>query len=765
MLEKSLFLCYNKYSQDKLLFSVQKGIFMKKHFKYISFTALVSACALLLGGCFNAPAKLLNALGGTGGLHGGMNEVEKPTETGSADISAGRGTDLSFTESGTLKIQRLSREEEIPMGSGGGWTVFVYLCGSDLESGDGSATLDLLEMQNATDDCDKLRFVVEADGTRSWDNEICKSGVKKRLLIANGFTEEVYSGRSTNMGEAQTLADFLLWGITNYADEHMVLDLWDHGGGSITGVCFDELNDSDSLSLEEIDSALRSVYGVMTDRFDIIGCDACLMATAEFANVLVPYAEYMVCSQEMESGYGWDYGAFADGIEDGASDGVQMGRYICDGYYESCRRHREASESTISLTDLSRLDDFLTEFDLYAGDIYKYSCDSGLNNVLKASKSALNFGGNNKTEGYTNMVDLAALISNTANYSSHASSAYRMLSECVIYSKNGVDASEAGGLSVYFPLSIQGSYELSIFKNVCVSPSYLSLVDLCAYASDSNGDIDGYDFNNWFGAGSGFWSDIWNGLGFGYWDDEGNGDDLNFDGNSTAIKYDVEPYLDEEGYYRFKLSEESLDILDTVYCNIMMSYWDEEDGAEYMLDLGTDDYVDLNWYTGECQDNFSGYWFSLPDGQPLCVYLSETYYDEDTEEYYNLYTAPVYINDKSTNLRIKQSYFSDEMTTEILGAWDGINENGSSSRDLYQLQSGDRICPVYPAYDVDTGEYITDYYGDEYICSGDMSIEEELLYEGDYYYAFEIYDIYDNALYTDFVMFGVEDDGTLYYYE
>ena len=36
----------------------------------------------------------------------------------------------------------------------------------------------------------------------------------------------------------------------------MGLILWNHGGGSITGVCFDEKYDQDSITLMEMDSAL-----------------------------------------------------------------------------------------------------------------------------------------------------------------------------------------------------------------------------------------------------------------------------------------------------------------------------------------------------------------------------------------------------------------------------------------------------------------------------------------------------------------------------
>ena len=60
------------------------------------------------------------------------------------------------------------------------------------------------------------------------------------------------------MGDSQTLSDFLTWGVKNYPADHMALILWDHGGGSISGVCFDERNNNDSLYLRELDKALAT---------------------------------------------------------------------------------------------------------------------------------------------------------------------------------------------------------------------------------------------------------------------------------------------------------------------------------------------------------------------------------------------------------------------------------------------------------------------------------------------------------------------------
>ena len=59
--------------------------------------------------------------------------------------------------------------------------------------------------------------------------------------------------------------------------------------------------------MSEIDAALLSVFGSMTDKFEFIGFDACLMGTIETANIMASYADYMYGSQEMEPGSGWDY--------------------------------------------------------------------------------------------------------------------------------------------------------------------------------------------------------------------------------------------------------------------------------------------------------------------------------------------------------------------------------------------------------------------------------------------------------------------------
>lgn len=751
---------------------------MKKR-NLIKLTAAAISIGVMLCGC-NAGKIMNNITGGTqkpSGTSVPENKppviTAKPTDTASPAVTANggnssgtaipenRGTLLTLEDNGELTVSRLTKTNEAASGDKGVWTVFVYLCGTDLETDQGSGTSDLNEMIEATSGCDKLRFIIETDGTKEWQNNLVKGKTKQRFIIENGNMTELYSGSSTNMGLPSTLVDFLTWGLNEYSSEYMVLDFWNHGGGSITGVCFDENFNKDSLSLKEIDASLASVYEKMTDKFELVGFDACLMSTVEAANILAPYSRYMLASQNLESGYGWDYTAFADAINGGAKSGDALGKSLADAYYKNCFYTYEAADATQAVIDLSKLDQFIIAFDKYAKDAYDYG-SVNLAQVTKAAKNAKNFGGNNKTEGYTNMVDIKSLLQSSSFASDSAQNALDALNQCVVYTKNGTNNKDAGGLSVYYPLSVQGSEEIDIFKSICTSPYYLNLMDLRAYGNSTNGDTTSFDFGALIDYFNQFWSEdsFSEDYDYGYWNTEED-DALSFDADESALEYEVKPHIDNEGYYTFKLTEESLYNLDTVCCNIMESFWDDEYGKEYMLDLGTDDYVDFDWNTGVCKDAFDGLWICLPDGQMLCAYLIETNYDG---EYSNVYTCPIQLNGEYTNLKIKQTYYENETVTEALGTWSGVDESGAVARDVYPLVNGDEIEPCYPAYDAETFEYECYYYGDPYIYSDTDTFGYDFLEDADYYYSFEINDYYDNTLYTDFVLFGVED-GELYYYE
>lgn len=70
------------------------------------------------------------------------------------------------------------------------------------------------------------------------------------------------------------------------------------------------------------------------------------------------------------------------------------------------------------------------------------------------------------------------------------------------------------------------------------------------------------------------------------------------------------------------------------------------------------------------------------------------------------------LNGETTNLRITHDYINGTVTLD--GVWDGIDESGMAARDIYAVQKGDKITPMYFAMAVETDE--EDYwYGTEYV--------------------------------------------------
>lgn len=138
------------------------------------------------------------------------------------------------------------------------WAIYWYLCGSDLETDCGYATDDLLEMVSV-DLPDDVNVVIQTGGTEVWQNNLMSSSEIQRWLYSGNDLLLVDSQESANMGDAQTLCDFLTFANENYPAEKVAVIFWNHGGGSVSGAAFDELYDSDSLDLAEMYQAFDAV--------------------------------------------------------------------------------------------------------------------------------------------------------------------------------------------------------------------------------------------------------------------------------------------------------------------------------------------------------------------------------------------------------------------------------------------------------------------------------------------------------------------------
>ena len=607
------------------------------------------------------------------------------------------------------------------------WTIFVYMCGSDLESESSFATDNMQEMMNAYT-APNVRFVVQTGGASAWYNGASPNELD-RFLVTQGAGSIVDRQPFASMAKRETLRDFLRWGLSAYPAAHIGLVFWNHGSGSINGVCFDELDDDNSLSLRAIDGALGDVKDLAPNGFDFIGFDACLMGTVETAAILAPHARYMVASQEIEPGSGWDYASIGSFLSSSPwADGAALGRVICDSYYRNCIANESEEIATLAVTDLSKIEALRTAFDAYAKNLFEATEDgSDYTPIARAIAEADNFGGNNRSEGYTNMVDLGGLIKAGETLSPNAKAAREALNDAIVYQILGANHRQASGLSAYYPLCVQGSEELSIFRDICVSAHYLGLVDKVAYAYATGGDWDSYD-------GSTDWSmDDW----------------TQEPGYSSAISFADPPYIDADGIYGFVLSQNGLENTASIQAVVYLLPEYENDS----ICLGYTSDVLADWRTGVVEDNFDGYWFSLPDGQCLCVYLIEEY------DGYDLFTSPVEVNGRKTNLRFTWDYNTGKV--EVLDLWDGVNENGVAARPGESVKPGDRIVPLYDAYSNTTYEEFY-YRGEPFVWQNGDRLGFEMLPDGEYLYGFCINDIFGGYYMTDYAGFTV-DRGAIYY--
>ena len=603
-----------------------------------------------------------------------------------------------------------------PVGGEKGWTILVYMCGSDLETDGGCATDDIQEMIDAGTSSD-VTVVVQTGGAAQWNARTIKSGEIGRYVVSGNGLTCVDTLPDADMGDVNTFTDFLAWGVENYSAPHMGVVFWNHGGGSISGVCFDENNSYDSLSISDLRDAFGTVCANMDDRFEFVGFDACLMATLETANMLAPYARFMFASEEVEPGCGWDYTDLLSWLyEYPSASGAELGAVQCETYYDYCEGDSEGSSITFSVTDLDMIADFCTAFDAAAKELMESDYRS---DIIRAARNADNFGGNNRSEGYTNMVDLADFLQRASEYAPSAQSALTALNNAVICNVAGQQHLNAGGLAVYYPLSVQGSMELSIFRDICPSAYYLGLVDEIAYNAEVNSSEEAFgsltDANCTLDVEDAYLSD---------------------GGTLTVVLSDRDNFYFASGsiYYEYYLDDAHT------------QWWD--------IYLGEDDDVLTSSDGLTITDDFDGRWICLND-YILPLELIDRY-DTQTE-----YECTVYRNGEQTYLHI--IYDWEDGKFYVPGTFAGIDpDTGMASRDSIPLEDGDVIEIVYYYLD-ENGEWDTTT-SDPITIQGALSLAYETLPTGDYDYCMNLYDIYGNVWSTDFVHFGVNEDGSTYFY-
>ena len=609
------------------------------------------------------------------------------------------------------------------------WLVSWYICGSDLESEYGAASADLEELMEA-ELPPNVRVLILAGGTQEWQNDTFTRPLNLYLYDADGL-HELERMNDADMGDPQTLAHFLRYGEENYPADHRVFVFWDHGGGSAAGVCADERTEN-MLRLNDLRQAFAAVYGdnPAEPPYELIGFDACLMASYETAASLEGYTRYMVASEEMEPGNGWNYDAWVGALGDNpAMGGARLGEVICDSYLAGCREEDTEEEATLSVIDLARLPALTSAYEAYSRDVLARAAHLSpafFAALDRAAQRAENYGGNTREMGYANMVDLAGLAEETAREFPSAAALVRAVDDACIYKVHGDYRRRGGGISSYYSydgdedgFSAYVDQDAALMEQKCLLYTMLygqlpdEATELLAGQSPT-GRINALPTQR---------QQIFN----------------------TAALEDRAVDVDRNGNAFVRLSQAEMDMISSVRCNLL--YIGTEENV--ILYLGSDANVDADWDSGVFKDNFDGTWPML-DGHPVYIEIVEEGDD------YNLYSIPIKLNGKECNLQV--SYRYEDGQYHILGARRGLEPNGMSDRNLILLKQGDVVTTIHYAMSA-TGddEDFTPVEVDTFRLGSHPGVRDEEVGDGMYGYLFEFIAPAGESALSNFAVFEIEN--------
>ena len=450
---------------------------------------------------------------------------------------------------------------------------------------------------------------------------------------------------------------------------------------------------------------------------ELVGFDTCLMATIDVAATFQNFSKYLVASEELEPGNGWLYSGWIGALAGNPSmDGAELGRAICDTYYEGCEQVGTEAQTTLSLTDLTKLTPLLEAYESFGQEALMAAVEEPgfFAKLARAAKESENYGGNTREQGYSNMVDLGHFARRTAWMLPSAQEVQKALEECVLYQVAGDYRTEATGLSCYY--------------------SY-------------NGDLE--DFNGYtdFGTGTAFKHLYSYGL---------NGE-MSEEGQEYLESFEIQDYvevpalldmgwdgkslgLNEEGTSILELGPEAYDVLAGI--GFSLFYVDEEN--DLMLFLGTDNDIEADWDNGIFYDNFRGVWGAIDEH---LVYMELSFEGED----YNLYSVPILLNGEEYNLQVVYDFLEEEWS--ILGAVKGLEVSGMASKMTRVLKEGDVITTIWQAASFSGDDDFEMYTIDEFEVTEDTYFAETELPDGMYSIVFEMWDAMGNFVQSDAVIF------------
>lgn len=619
------------------------------------------------------------------------------------------------------------------------WAVYMYMCGSDLESEYGCASTDIEEMISA-----KLpkgvQYVIQTGGAKKWKNKLMNAKKLGRYVYDQKGLRKVGTSPLASMGEKDTLVDFLKFCEKKYPAEHAMVVLWNHGGGSLYGAEFDELFEFDSLTLEELNDAFEAAVEARKKKYDIIGFDACLMASVETASLLQDSADYMIASEEVEPGCGWYYKGISSALKKPSISPEKLGKRVCNSFVKGCRQTGEDDEITLSLLDLSKMELLDACLDYMSLELINADMKDPMaaSSIMRSARMSENYGGNNDAQGYYNMMDLGDFVKNCSGLEGSKELVPEILNELVVYKVNGPYRSKSTGLSIFFPYNRSQNEVLDVMWNITANPLYVAFqkyIQTGKYPENLDGYIDDTvaSLNEFLQTNE---KDVF------------SKEEIKAATEKTMkVDFTGELKIQTDGNKIYtQIPKEEMASLQDVYFNLFIL----DDENKIMLKLGSTNLLSEDWNNGYFETDFENAWGAI-DGNLL--FMERTYSGAN----YNLYSVPILLNGKECAMKVVYDYAKGY---QILGvAETSPDESEGAERSPLEIKPGDEIVPIFYACDLSEGAgyKVSQVRGTPFKFKKKSVFADAKIGDGDYCYQVEAKDLAGNIHQSKFVRFSYKD--------
>lgn len=249
----------------------------------------------------------------------------------------------------------LASDEQVPEAAK--WVIMIYMAADNNLEDASIFNMNQLERVGSSEN---TKIIVQWDRSPEYDSSNGNWTGTKRFLISKDDDEEAIGSQEledlgeVDMGDMNSLSEFINWTLQNYPADRYALSLWNHGAGWMMHTCDDTSNTC--LTLRDLSDALRRAGFVQGKKLDLLIFDECLMGLIDVANEMGPYAKVMIASEDVVPGKGIDFSLpLSELDEDPTMDERELAKVIVKSYKEFYAKEKPKPYATLAAYDLEKM--------------------------------------------------------------------------------------------------------------------------------------------------------------------------------------------------------------------------------------------------------------------------------------------------------------------------------------------------------------------------------------------------------------------------